>query len=109
MNYCNGVQSFINFTIFIPRNFSGGSIRFPSRRCKNKTFLHQDVVMMYFLRKGFMEDYLHWYAHKELFISNESMVGRMGVSTFSASNMHDVIDDNCNPYRNKVMDAMRMN
>ena len=35
----------------------------------------------------------------------ESMVG----STFSASNVHEVVDDNSNPYRNMVMDAMRMN
>jgi len=30
-------------------------------------------------------------------------------STFSASNMHGVANDNSNPYRNMVMDAMRMN
>jgi hypothetical protein len=36
MNYCNGVQGFINFTTSIPKNFSGGGIRFPCRKCKNK-------------------------------------------------------------------------
>ena len=30
-------------------------------------------------------------------------------STSSASNMHGVVDDNSNPYRTMVMDAMRMN
>jgi hypothetical protein len=35
----------------------------------------------------------------------ESMVG----STSSASNMHEVLNDNSNPYRNIVVDAMRMN
>ena len=30
-------------------------------------------------------------------------------STFSASNVHEVENDNTNPYRNMVMDAMRMN
>jgi hypothetical protein len=30
-------------------------------------------------------------------------------STSSASNMHEVTNDNTNPYRNMVMDAMRMN
>jgi len=30
-------------------------------------------------------------------------------STFSASNVHGVANDNSNPYRNMVMDAMRMN
>ena len=30
-------------------------------------------------------------------------------STFSASNVHRGIDDNSNPYRNMVINAMRMN
>jgi hypothetical protein len=41
---------------------------------KIKKYLHPDVVMMHLLHKGFMEDYLCWYAHKELFVRNESMV-----------------------------------
>jgi hypothetical protein len=35
----------------------------------------------------------------------ETVVG----STSSASNMHKAANDNTNPYRNMVMDAMRMN
>jgi hypothetical protein len=30
-------------------------------------------------------------------------------STSSASNVHEATNDNTNPYRNMVMDAMRMN
>ena len=30
-------------------------------------------------------------------------------STSSASNVHEVVNDNNNPYRNMVTDAMRMN
>jgi hypothetical protein len=37
------------------------------------------------------------------------MVERMVESTFSASNVHEVVNDNSNPYRNIIMDAMRMN
>jgi hypothetical protein len=109
MNYCNGVQGFINFVISIPRNFSRGGIRCPCRKCKNKKYLHLDVVMMHLLHKGFMEDYLCWYAHGELFIRNESMVERMVGSTFSANNVHGVVNDTNNSYMNIVMDAMRMN
>jgi hypothetical protein len=36
------------------------------------------------------------------------MVERMVESTSSASNMHEVGNENSNPYRNMVMDAMRM-
>jgi len=109
MDYYNRIQSFINFATSISRNFSGDGIKCPYRRCKNKKFLHPDVVMMYLLHKGFMEDYLCWYAHKELFVCNKSMVERMVGSTSSASNVHGVVNDNSNPYRNMVMDSMRMN
>jgi len=108
MNYCNGAEGFINFTTFILRNFTDGGIRCPCRKCKNKNFLHQDVVTMHLLTKGFMEDYLCWYAHGELFVPNESMVERVVGSTSSAGNMHEVGNDNSNPYRNMVIDAMRM-
>jgi hypothetical protein len=37
------------------------------------------------------------------------MVERMVGSTSSASNVHRVVDDNSNLYRNMVMDAIRMN
>ena len=83
MDYCNGVQDFINIATSIPRNFSGGSIRCPCRKCKNKKFLHLDVVTMHLLHKGFMEDYSCWYAHEELFVHNESMREKMFGSTFS--------------------------
>jgi hypothetical protein len=69
MDYCNGVQGFINFATSIPRNFTDGGIRCPYRKCKNLKFLHQDVVMIHLLTKGFMEDYLCWYVHGELFVT----------------------------------------
>ena len=63
---------------------------------------------MHLLTKGFMKDYLYWYAHGELFLPNKRMVKRLVRSTSSASNMHEVENDNSNLYRNIVMDAMRM-
>jgi hypothetical protein len=108
MDYCNGIQGFINFTTSIPRNFTDGGIRCPCKKCKNLKFLHQDVVTMHFLTKEFMKDYLCWYAHGELFIPHESMEEQVVGSTSSASNMHEVGNENSNPYRNMVMDAMRM-
>jgi len=55
-----------------------------------------------------MEDYLCWYAHGELFVPNQSIKEWVIGSTSSASNMHEVGNENSNPYRNMVMDAMRM-
>jgi hypothetical protein len=57
IDYCNEVQGFINFATFIPRNFTGGGIRCPCRKCQNKKYLHLDVVMMHLLHKEFMENY----------------------------------------------------
>jgi len=50
-----------------------------------------------------------WYAHEELFVRNDNMGERVVGSTSSASNVHEVANDNSNPYKNIVMDAMRMN
>jgi hypothetical protein len=71
--------------------------------------MHLDVVMMHLLHKGFMENYLCWYAYGELFIRNNSMEERVVESPSSASNVHRVANDNSNSYRNMVMDAKRMN
>jgi len=109
MNYCNGVQGFINFTTSIPRNLTGDGIRCPCRKCQNKKYLHPDVVMMHLLHKGFMKNYRCWYAHGEVFVRYKSIEERVVRSTSSASNVHEVANDNTNPYRNMVMDAMRMN
>jgi hypothetical protein len=65
--------------------------------------------MMHLLHKGFMENYLCWYAHGEVFVRNKSMKEMVVGSTSSASNVHGVANDNNNPYRNMVMDTMRMN
>jgi hypothetical protein len=35
--------------------------------------LHPDIVMMHLLYKWFMENYLCWYAHGEVFVRNKRM------------------------------------
>jgi len=109
MNYCNGVHGFINFATSILRNFTGGGIRCPCRKCQNKKYLHPDIVTMHLLHKGFMKNYQCWYAHGEVFVSKRRMRERVVGSTSSASNVHEVANDNTNPHMNMVMDAMRMN
>jgi hypothetical protein len=68
-----GVQGFINFATSIPRNFTGGGISCPCRKCQNKKYMHPDVVMMHLPHKGFIENYQCWYAHGEVFISKRRM------------------------------------
>jgi hypothetical protein len=109
MDYCNGIQGFIKYVTSIPRNISGGSIRCPYKRCKNKKFHNPDVVTMHLLYKEFVKEYLCWHVHEEPFVPHETMVERMVGSTSNASNVHIVVNDNNNPYRTMVMDAMRMN
>jgi len=108
-NYCKGVQGFINYTTSNPSNISGDGIRYPCNRCKNKKFLNLDIVTMHLLHKRSIEEYLCRNAHREPFVPHETMVERMVGSTFSLNNMHEVVNNNSNPYRTMVMDAMRMN
>ena len=107
--YCNGIQDFINYTLSNPRNISGGGIRRTCKRCKNKKFLFPNVVTMYLLQKRFMKKYMCWYAYGEPYVPHDIMVEMMVGSTFSSSNVHGVVDDNNNPYKNIVIDAIRMN
>ena len=109
MDYYNGVQGYINFAISILINFTGGGIRCLCKKCQNKKYLHPYVVMMHLLHKGFMENYKCWYAYGEVFVSKKRMGEMVVGSTFSASNVYEAANDNTNPYRNMVMDAMRMN
>jgi hypothetical protein len=52
---------------------------------------------MHLLTKGFMEDYMCWYAHGELFVPDESMEEQVVGSTSSASNMccYSIFDPTC--------------
>jgi hypothetical protein len=52
MDYCNGVQGFINYALHNPRNINEDGIRCPCKRCKNKKFLDLDVVTMHLLQKN---------------------------------------------------------
>ena len=49
MDYCNEIQGFISYALSNPRNISGGGIRCPCKRCKNKMFLDLDVITMHLL------------------------------------------------------------
>jgi len=65
--------------------------------------------MMHLLHKEFIENYQCWYAHREVFVSKRRMRETVVRSTSSASNVHEAANNNTSPYRNMVMDAMRMN
>jgi len=49
------------------------------------------------------------FAHEEPYVPHETMIERMIGSTSSFNNVHGVVDDNCNSYRNMIMNAMRIN
>ena len=50
-----------------------------------------------------------WYAHEEPYVPYDIMIEMMIGSTSSSSNLHGVVDDNINPYRSMIMDAIEMN
>ena len=74
---------------------------FHARCVKLKKFIYPYVVMMHLLqkkKKRFIEKYLCWFAHIELYVLYETMVERMIGSLSNSSNMHEVVDDNSNHY-----------
>jgi hypothetical protein len=52
-----GVQRFINFAFLIDENVSGGKIRCPCVRCKNRKFLMEKDVYKHLFSSGFLLDY----------------------------------------------------
>jgi len=56
-----------------------------------------------------MEKYLCWCAQGEPYAIYEIMIERMVDLNSSFSKLHEVVDDNSNPYRSMVMDVMIMN
>ena len=56
-----------------------------------------------------MKRYLCWFAYGEPYVPYETIVERIVGSTSNSSNVYEVVDDNSNPYRNMIIDAMRMN
>ena len=53
MDYCDGVEGFINYALSNSRNISEGSIRCLCKRCKNKKVSRSNVIMMHLLQKQF--------------------------------------------------------
>jgi len=111
MNYCNEAHGFINYALSNPINISGGGIRYPCKRCKNnkKISLSRCCNDASSIKKKFMKKYMCWYAHEEPYVPHDTMVKRMVGSTSRFSNTHRVVLDCSNPYKNMIMDAMRMN
>jgi hypothetical protein len=56
-----------------------------------------------------MDKYMCCFAHIEPYVPHETMIKRIVRSTSNSSNVHGVVDDNHNSYRNMVMDVMKMN
>jgi len=48
IDYYNGIQGFINYTLSNLKNISGVNIRCSCKRCENKKFIDPDVVTIHF-------------------------------------------------------------
>jgi len=110
IDYCNEVQSFINYALSNPKNIGGYGIRCPCKRCENKKISQSRCCNdTSFTKKRFIKRYLCWFAHRKPYVPCETMIERIIGSTSSSSNVYEVVDNNNNPYKNMVMNAMRMN
>jgi len=61
INYCNELESFINYALTNMKNISGDGIICLCKRCKNKKFLDPNVITMHPLQKKLIEKYLYWF------------------------------------------------
>jgi len=109
IDYCNDVKGFINYTLSNLRKISGGDIRCSCKRYKNKKFIKPNVVIIHLLHKRFMKTIRILVCIRRTICPYETMIERMVVLTSSFSNVHGFVDDNGNPYKNMIIDAMRMN
>jgi hypothetical protein len=109
MDYCNGIEGFINYALSNPRNISGCNIRCLCKRCKNKKVSQSRCCNEVSSIKRVYEENLCWFAHVELYVPYKIIIERMVRSTYSSSNVHGVIYDNSNSYRNMVMNATKIN
>ena len=104
--FCLGIQLFYSFFLY---KFIEGILNVHARDVKIKKFLDSDVVTKHHLQKEFMEKYMCWYAHGEPFVPHNTMVERITDSTSSSSNVHEIVDDNSDPYKNMGMEAIKIN
>jgi len=82
MNFYNGVHGFIKYALSNPRNISGGGIKCPCKRCKNKKFFDPDFATMHLLQKKvFIERYMCWFVQGEPYVPHEAMIEIMVGST----------------------------
>jgi hypothetical protein len=69
MDYCNGVEGFINYALSNPTNINEGGIRCPCKKYKNKDFYYPDGVTMRLLyKKKIVEKCMCWYTHEEPYV-----------------------------------------
>jgi len=109
MDYCNEIEGFINYTLSNPRNINGDGIRCSCKRCKNKKFLDTDVVTMHLLQKKVFGELLMLVCTRRTICSSRDQGRNDDWSTSNSSSIHEVLDDKNNPYRDIVIDAMRIN
>jgi hypothetical protein len=73
MDYCNGVQGFVNYALSNLRNISRDGIRCS---CKNKKKIYWSKCCnnKCSKKKRLIEKYICWYAHKEPYVPYDTMV-----------------------------------
>jgi hypothetical protein len=77
-----------------------------ARGVRIKKIINSDVVTMHILQKRLIEKYSCWYTYREPFVPHDTMARGMVGSTSCITNLHRIVDDNSNPYRNMVMNTI---
>jgi len=56
-----------------------------------------------------MQIFLCWFVHGEPYIPYKIMVEKIAGSISTSNNVHEVVNDNSNPYKSMMINAIRIN
>ena len=109
MDYCNEVEDFFNYALSNLRNISRGCIKCSCNRCKNKKNRFRCCNDSCFTKRVHREILVLLCTQRTIGFLTYRGRDRMIKSTSSASNKYGVVDDNSNPYKDMIMNVMKMN
>ena len=109
MDYCNGVEGFINYVLSIQKILVNAVLDVHVRGVKIKSFSIQMLLQcIIFYKKVCGKIFMLVCTWKTVY-SFKIMVERMIWSTSSSNNMYKVVYDNSNYFKSIVIDVIRMN
>lgn len=98
--FLKGIDEFLQFARTQLDFTSGGKIRCPCSKCRNRWFIDVDNVKLHLCKKGFLPDYYQWHCHGEpyIFSTEQTYDGHL-------PNTCETPTVETNPFRDMIFDA----